>query len=50
VPPIEPETEHEARRQREAQLRRETRLKERDQIVLDRGELRGGTLPNIRTG
>jgi acyl-CoA hydrolase len=50
VPPIAPENEHEARRQREAQLRRETRLKERDQIVLDRGELRGGTLPNIRTG
>jgi acyl-CoA hydrolase len=47
VPPLAPETEHETRRQREAQLRRETRLKERDQIVLDRGELRGGTLPGF---
>jgi acyl-CoA hydrolase len=48
VPPIAPETEDEARREREAQLRRDNRLKERDQIVLDRGDLRGGTLPNIR--
>jgi acyl-CoA hydrolase len=47
VPPIAPENDTEARREREAQLRRENRLKERDQIVLDRGDLRGGTLPGI---
>jgi acyl-CoA hydrolase len=48
VPALEPETEQEARREREAQLRRDNRLRERDQIVLDRGDLRGGTLPDIR--
>ena len=48
VPPIAPESEDERRREREAQLRRDNRLAERDQIVLERGDLRGGTLPDIR--
>jgi acyl-CoA hydrolase len=48
VPPLEPETEHEKRRAREAQLRRDNALREREQLLLERGELRGGTLPNIK--
>jgi acyl-CoA hydrolase len=32
VPPIEPETDHEKRRERDAQLRRENRLAEREAI------------------
>ena len=48
VPAIAPETEAETRRAREAQLRRDNRLAERDQILLGRGDVRGGTLPNIR--
>jgi acyl-CoA hydrolase len=48
VPRVEPTNEDERRRAREAQLRRDNRLAERDQIVLDRGELRGGTLPDIK--
>jgi acyl-CoA hydrolase len=48
VPPLAPESEQELRREREAQLRRDNRLAERDQIVLDRGDVRGGTLPDIR--
>ncbi len=38
VAPIEPETDEERRRQREAQLRRDNRLRERDEIKLGRGE------------
>jgi acyl-CoA hydrolase len=37
VPPIECETEDERRREREAQVRRENRLREREQLVDDRG-------------
>jgi acyl-CoA hydrolase len=47
VPPIAAETPDELRREREAQLRRDNRLTERDQIVEERGDLRGGTLPGI---
>src|SRR3954452_9140193 len=36
VPPIECETEHERRREREAQVRRENRLREREQLVDER--------------
>jgi acyl-CoA hydrolase len=36
VPPLAPETPDEERRRREAQLRRDTRLAERDQIVRGR--------------
>jgi acyl-CoA hydrolase len=50
VPPIAPETEDELRREREAQLRRDNRLAERDRIVLERSDLRGGTLPNVTPG
>jgi acyl-CoA hydrolase len=38
VAAVEPETEDENRRQREAQLRRDTRLRERDEIRRGRGE------------
>lgn len=38
VAPIEPETDEQRRRQREAQLRRDNRLRERDEIKLGRGE------------
>jgi acyl-CoA hydrolase len=37
VPPIEPDTDDERRRAREAQLRRDNRLAERDQITAERG-------------
>jgi acyl-CoA hydrolase len=37
VPPLAPETDEERRREREAQLRRDNRLAERDQIVSSRG-------------
>jgi acyl-CoA hydrolase len=37
VPPLEPESGDEGRREREAQLRRDNRLAERDQIVSRRG-------------
>ncbi len=37
VPPLQPETETELRRQREAELRRSNRLAERDQILHERG-------------
>jgi len=37
VPPVSPETSDEVRRAREAQLRRDKRLAERDQITADRG-------------
>jgi acyl-CoA hydrolase len=47
VPPIAAQTPDELRREREAQLRRNNRLAERDQIVDERGDLRGGTLPGI---
>ncbi len=36
VPPVAPETAEEERRAREAQLRRDNRLAERDQITADR--------------
>src|SRR5215211_7432095 len=36
VPPIDPQTDTEQRRQREAELRRETRLREREQILAAR--------------
>jgi acyl-CoA hydrolase len=36
VPPIESQTEDERRREREAQVRRENRLREREQLVADR--------------
>src|SRR4051794_39154829 len=36
VPPLEPETDEERRRQREAQLRRDVRLSEREQILAGR--------------
>ena len=38
VPAIEPQTDDEERRQREAQLRRDNRLRERDEIKRARGE------------
>ena len=38
VPAIEPQTEAEERRQREAQMRRDNRLRERDEIKRGRGE------------
>ena len=38
VPGIEPQSEDERRRQREAQLRRDNRLRERDEITRGRGE------------
>jgi acyl-CoA hydrolase len=38
VPGVQPTTEDETRRQREAQLRRDNRLRERDEIRLGRGE------------
>jgi acyl-CoA hydrolase len=38
VPAIEPQTDEENRRQREAQLRRDNRLRERDEIRRGRGE------------
>jgi acyl-CoA hydrolase len=47
VPPIVAESEDEHRREREAQLRRNNRLAERDQIVEGRGDMRGGTLADI---
>ena len=37
VPPVDPQTEDEERRAREAQLRRDNRLHERDQITAERG-------------
>jgi acyl-CoA hydrolase len=37
VPPLEPETDEQRRRQREAQLRRDVRLSERAQILAARG-------------
>jgi acyl-CoA hydrolase len=37
VPPLDPKTPEEARREREAQLRRDTRLAERQRIEEDRG-------------
>ena len=37
IPGIEPETPDEERREREAQLRRDNRLKEREQITAERG-------------
>jgi acyl-CoA hydrolase len=37
VPELQVETEDERRRQREAELRRETRLAEREQIIAERG-------------
>ncbi len=37
VPPVDPQTEEEERRAREAQLRRDNRLHERDQITAERG-------------
>jgi acyl-CoA hydrolase len=40
VPPIEPRTDKERHRQREAELRRATRLREREEIVA--GRTRGG--------
>jgi acyl-CoA hydrolase len=38
VAPVEPQTDEERRRQREAQLRRDNRLRERDEIKRGRGE------------
>jgi acyl-CoA hydrolase len=38
VPPLEPKSPDEERRMREAQLRRDNRLAEREQIKRDRGE------------
>ena len=38
VPGVEPETDDERRRQREAQLRRDNRLREREEIMRGRGE------------
>jgi acyl-CoA hydrolase len=38
VPPLAPETPDEVRRQREAQVRRDNRLAERDSIRASRGE------------
>src|SRR3954464_11017350 len=40
APPLEPETDDEQRRQREAELRRGNRLAEREQILQHRGEWR----------
>ncbi len=37
VPPLDPQTEDQERRAREAQLRRDNRLRERDQITAERG-------------
>jgi acyl-CoA hydrolase len=48
VPPLEPETDAEHRRAREAQLRRDNRLRERDQLMVERGEELGGTLPGVK--
>ena len=41
VPAVDPQTEDQERRAREAQLRRDNRLRERDQITAERG---GGAL------
>jgi acyl-CoA hydrolase len=41
VPPIEPRTERERHRQREADLRRATRLREREEIVAGRAATDG---------
>ena len=38
VPPVDPQTEDEERRAREAQLRRDNRLHERDQITAERAD------------
>jgi acyl-CoA hydrolase len=38
VPAVEPMTDDEERRQREAQLRRDNRLRERDEIKRGRGD------------
>ena len=38
VPPVAPETPDETRREREAQLRRDTRLAERQRIEADRAQ------------
>ena len=43
VPPIAPATDAEHRREREAQLRRDNRLAERDQIVQERSSSAGAT-------
>jgi acyl-CoA hydrolase len=40
VPPLEPQTDVEQRRQREAELRRGNRLAEREQILAQRGQQR----------
>jgi acyl-CoA hydrolase len=42
VPPLEPETPDETRRAREAQLRRDTRLAERERIEAGRAAPEGG--------
>jgi len=42
VPRLEPQTDVERRRQREAELRRRNRLVERDEILRQRGEKPGG--------
>ena len=39
VPAVDPQTEDQERRAREAQLRRDNRLRERDQITAERGGL-----------
>jgi acyl-CoA hydrolase len=39
VPPLEPETDDERRREREAQLRRDNRLAEREEIVSSRASV-----------
>ena len=49
VPPLEPEDEHQRRRQREAEVRRSNRLAERAQLMEERGGMRGGTLPGFRS-
>ena len=41
VPPVTPQTPDEERRAREAQLRRDNRLRERDQITAERGAAAG---------
>ena len=48
IPPLAPEDENEERREREAQRRRDNRLREREQLMVDRGGMRGGTLPGFR--